>query len=114
VTREPSPAKNAARIPVETKGVGCEEQAAVETPGARDASPVSADVSEPSSKSPLNDRNHIDSSCCSSPQSIGEVDVGALSIPYAFLHSRCEQKEVRIVPPSIRSTFPPLVLVVLI
>jgi len=82
VTKEPSPALTLAGTPVEAKGDGSEEQAAIEKTGTKDnESRVSTDVLEPSSKSLSDDRNHIDSSLCSSStQGIEDVDVGALFI----------------------------------
>jgi hypothetical protein len=81
VIREPPPALTSARTPVEA-GDGSEEQATVEKTSTKDnESHVSTDVLELSSRSLSDDRNHIDSSpCSSSTQDTGDVDVGALFI----------------------------------
>lgn len=82
VTREPPPALTSARSSVELKGDGSEEQATIEKTRTKDnESQLSTDVLEPSYRSLSDDRNHIDSSPCSSSiQDIADVDVGALFI----------------------------------
>ncbi|KAH9062862.1 hypothetical protein EDB87DRAFT_273221 [Lactarius vividus] len=76
VTKEPSPVLTFAGTSVEAKGNESEEQVTVEKTGTKDNEPrLSADVLEPSSVIPSDDRYDIGSLSSLSTQGIGDVDV---------------------------------------